>query len=64
MKYFLVAVLILAAFLYWRHMQSPEAREARLRTALGKEIRCLTLSCKLRSQKGQSSLWFIYTIMV
>ena len=27
-------LMLLAAFLYWRHTQSPEAREARLRTAL------------------------------
>jgi len=33
----LIAVLILlllAGFLYWRHEQSPEVREANLRTAL------------------------------
>jgi len=29
-----VFVIFLAGFLYWRQSQSPEAREARLRTAL------------------------------
>ena len=30
----ILILLVFIGFLYWRHLQSPEAREASLRTAL------------------------------
>jgi hypothetical protein len=30
----ILILFLLAGFLYWRHLQSPEVREASLRTAL------------------------------